>query len=443
MNNKKNNMQPIPIILTTYRRLHFLKQTIEKIKERTFYPHKLIVVYNKPENEEDEDGTKDYLKHAVVVGTVDKVVWLDRNAGQADSQNEGLKLVGDAPYFVLTQDDLIPPDLRPCWLERLVHLIEENEDFGSICMRIQRTKRVDWEETGDLIENFKSIPAVFRIHRTSEIEQFGEKPFGLRKHWESHSCAKLMEELKKKMAMATHLYADHIGFMAENKGYIGGFDRYYTYSKERVKQGEDKPYPDIDERTNIPIKLNHLTDFDEHQKRLDYWGLDTGVQSGGETKRKWKQRYELGQYCETHPGKWADMGCGTEKCHKDAIGIDTSPTSVADIIHPIDDLWFFKDGELDGITSCHSLEHLVDTKKVLQEWSRVLKLGGLMAIIVPDGIIRPSTIREPSHKVALTEAVLTQLMSRVLGYKILRLEHVPNIDARKASIICVAKKRLK
>jgi len=320
-------------------------------------------------------------------------------------------------------------------------LMKKHEDFGSICMRINRTKRVDWDEKDDLIVNNKSIPAVFRIHRTEEIKAFGDKPFGNRLHWESHSCAKLMSDMKKKMAMATHIYCDHIGFMAENKGYIGGFDKYYTYSKERVNQGDDKPYPTIDERTNIPIEINHPSDKSEHQKRLDYWCLDTGVQSKGETGRKWKQRYELGQYCEMYPGKWADMGCGTEKCHKDEIGVDTYPLSVADIIHTVDDLWFFKDGELDGITACHNLEHIADTKKVLTEWTRVLKVGGIMAFIVPDGIRRPGTIREPSHKVALTEAVISTMMNRSFGYKILRLEHVPHIDERKASIICVARKR--
>jgi len=434
-----NNVKPVPIILTTYRRLHFLKKTIEALHERTLYPHKLIVVYNKPETE--DDGTKDYLKRKLVTGEIHEVVWLDRNAGQADSQNEGLALVTDEPYFVLTQDDLIPPDLRPCWLERSVHLIEKHEDFGAICMRIQRTKRVDWDENDDLIENFKSIPAVFRIHRTEDIRKLGEKPFGVRLHWESHDCAKNMKQLKKRFAMATHLYADHIGFMAENKGYIDGFDKYYTYSPQRVKQGEDKPYPTIDSRTNIPIEINHLTDRDEHQKRLDYWGYDTGVQSDGETKRKWKQRYELGQYCAQYGGRWADMGCGTEKCHKDEIGIDTSPTSVADIIHPCDDLWFMRDGELDGITACHNLEHIVDTKKVLKEWDRVLKPGGILAFIVPDGVKRPSTIREPSHNIAFTKDVLGQLVRRVLGHKLLRLEYVPFIDERKASIICVSMKR--
>jgi len=427
----------IPIILVTYRRLHFLKKSIDLINLRTRLPFRLIVVYNKPEDE--DDGTKEYLKNMLVIGKVSDVVWLDRNAGQADSQNEGLKLVKDEPYFVLTQDDILPPEMGgPCYLERLIHLMEKYPEYGAICPRIERTKRLEWNEEYDLINNYKSIPATFRIHRTQEIKQFGDEVFGKRLHWESHSCAELMEKLKKKMAMATHIYCSHIGFTMENKGYIGGFDKYYTYSPERVNQGEDKPYPDIDDRTFIPIRINHPTDQEEQKKRDDYWGIETGVQSDQETKKKWKQRYELGKYMF---GKSVDLGCGSEKCAPDQIGIDTYPLSAADIIHTTEDLWFFKDGEIDSISACHHLEHLADTKKALKEWDRVLKIGGIMAIIVPDGEKRPSTIRELSHKVALTKSVLTQLFSRVLGYKILRLENVPFIDERKSSIICVAKKR--
>lgn len=425
----------VDIILVTYQRVHFLKKTIASIKERTLYPHRLIVV-----NNASTDGTKEYLARMNKTGVVDEVVNLEENVGQAESQNIGLELV-KTNYFVTTQDDLLPPELKPCWLERLVHLMEKHEDYGSICLRIERTRRVDWEETEDIIRNYKSMPSVFRMHRTEEILSMGPKPFGNRKHWESPECAKMMKTLKKKFGFATHIYSSHIGFMAENKGYIGGFDKYFTYSKERVKQGEDKPYPTIDFRTHVPLEINHPVDTSEHQKRLDYWGMDTGVQSDGETKRKWKQRYELGQYCATHGGKWVDMGCGSEKCHEDEIGIDTYPLSKADILHTTEDLWFFKDEELDGITSCHHLEHVTDPKSVLKEWDRVLKRGGIMATIVPDGLFRPSTIREESHKSAFTMEVIKQMFGRVLGHKILRLEHVENIAERKKSIICVSRKR--
>jgi len=44
----------------------------------------------------------------------------------------------------------------------------------------------------------------------------------------------------------------------------------------------------------------------------------------------------------------------------------------------------FKTASLDYIISAHTLEHIKKTKCVLKEWLRVLKIGGLMAVVLPD-----------------------------------------------------------
>ena len=61
---------------------------------------------------------------------------------------------------------------------------------------------------------------------------------------------------------------------------------------------------------------------------------------------------------------------------------------------------------------------------------------------MPDGELRPKTILESSHKVALTKPVLGQLLKRFLGYKILELRNMTEIEGRNAqqSILAVAKK---
>lgn len=431
-----NNVKIVDIILITYQRLHFLKKILEEINNRTFYPHRLIVVDNG-----STDGTKEYLKNANKIGRVGEVVFLPDNVGQLRALNEGFKLV-TSDYFVTTQDDLIPPDLRPCWLERLVHLFEKHyPDYGAICMRIQRTRRLEWNETDDIIENHKSMPSVFRIQKKSDFEQLGSNPFGTLRHWESHHYANTMRQLKKKFGMATQLYSDHIGFMSENKGYTGGFANYFTYSKERVKQGEEKPYPDIDSKTNIPLKINHPVDKEEHQKRLNYWESDIGIQSSRASNKKLKQREILGKFCEK--GICIDIGCGREKCHPNCIGIDIFPYDSVDIVHQGDDLWFFKNGQVDSLIACHALEHFVDTKKTLTEWDRVLKIGGILAFIVPDAELRPKTIAESSHKVALTKQVIRALFKRVfVNYDILTIRNLTELSSEKAqkSILFVGKK---
>ena len=41
------------------------------------------------------------------------------------------------------------------------------------------------------------------------------------------------------------------------------------------------------------------------------------------------------------------------------------------------------DNSIDLVYSCHSLEHMEDTRKTLREWVRVLRKNGLLVVIVP------------------------------------------------------------
>ena len=45
----------------------------------------------------------------------------------------------------------------------------------------------------------------------------------------------------------------------------------------------------------------------------------------------------------------------------------------------------FSDNSYGIIESSHSLEHMEDTEKTMREWIRILKPGGILLIIVPDG----------------------------------------------------------
>lgn len=82
-------------------------------------------------------------------------------------------------------------------------------------------------------------------------------------------------------------------------------------------------------------------------------------------------------------GKGADIGCGQRSIKEGIIRVDLDPNHKPDICCSGDDLPF-KDGELDFITSIHSFEHFSDQKKLLIEWLRVLKSGGIVGIVHPD-----------------------------------------------------------
>lgn len=90
----------------------------------------------------------------------------------------------------------------------------------------------------------------------------------------------------------------------------------------------------------------------------------------------------------------ADLGCGWRKAapwlqgvdHHDGDwvedGIKTHP-STPDVVADVRELPF-ADGSQDIVVSTHCLEHFSDPSPILQEWCRVLRVGGRMAIVVPD-----------------------------------------------------------
>jgi SAM-dependent methyltransferase len=79
------------------------------------------------------------------------------------------------------------------------------------------------------------------------------------------------------------------------------------------------------------------------------------------------------------------LGCG--KRHIPGfVHIDAVEYPHVDHVATIDNLGFIGSNTVDLIYTCHVLEHFRrrDVGRVLQEWSRVLKPGGVLRVSVPD-----------------------------------------------------------
>jgi predicted SAM-dependent methyltransferase len=145
----------------------------------------------------------------------------------------------------------------------------------------------------------------------------------------------------------------------------------------------------------------------------------------------------LQPYCV---GRGIDVGCGHRKVAPACIGVDLlaageigeygvvhGQRSVADIQASGDDLHMFADGELDYVVSRHNLEHYVDVVKTLQEWARVTRQGGTVAMIVPDERAGDTIFLDPTHKHVFTPESLTRLVEVVGGLRVVTSEVVtPN-----------------
>ncbi|MBN1383300.1 MAG: class I SAM-dependent methyltransferase [Elusimicrobia bacterium] len=166
-----------------------------------------------------------------------------------------------------------------------------------------------------------------------------------------------------------------------------------------------------------------------------------------ERDMKHPERLALLPYCST--GKGIDVGCGHRKTHDNCIGIDIIPegekgkygcvtgkASTADVCTSGDDLHMFSDGELDFVVSRHNLEHYVDVIKTLLEWKRVLKPGGIMAVIVPDERKLDTIVLDPTHKHVFTPESFSRYIELIGGFEIIKTEEI----VPDWSFMCVCRK---
>jgi len=76
-----------------------------------------------------------------------------------------------------------------------------------------------------------------------------------------------------------------------------------------------------------------------------------------------------------------DLGCGRNKTIPEAIGVDIVWDT--DIKGNAESFPFPKN-EVDIIISRHCFEHLLDPIKTLENWYKILKIGGKIIMVIPD-----------------------------------------------------------
>lgn len=79
------------------------------------------------------------------------------------------------------------------------------------------------------------------------------------------------------------------------------------------------------------------------------------------------------------------IGCGNVKIEK-FVNIDCRHTEATDLVTDAWDLHYIADDTVEYIYSRHMLEHLSNANAALAllEWHRVLEVGGIVHIVVPD-----------------------------------------------------------
>ena len=166
----------------------------------------------------------------------------------------------ESELFITTDDDIVPPDLEPDWLEQLTKLfVKYYPEYGAISLRQARMINVVFNESwiphypnNEIGETKHSSCPWLRIQKRSDVKKIPSK-FGARMRYNSLHFYSVMRDLGFRCGYAKDIWAHHTGYAAPNKGYPEGFTDYARYSKDKAITVKKKPYPKIDPKTHTPI----------------------------------------------------------------------------------------------------------------------------------------------------------------------------------------------
>lgn len=149
-------------------------------------------------------------------------------------------------------------------------------------------------------------------------------------------------------------------------------------------------------------------------------------------------------------GMGIDIGCGGNKTLPNVIGVDITSKgqkgqwgnqkgaiSEADVCASGDCLPF-KDNVFDFIIARHNLEHYQDIIKTLLEWRRVLKVGGVLCVVLPDDAELDTIHLDPTHNHVFTQDSFRRLIETIGGFEITKNE----VCIPHWSFVSILRKRL-
>ena len=152
----------------------------------------------------------------------------------------------------------------------------------------------------------------------------------------------------------------------------------------------------------------------------------------GATRESIFRRYEMNEVIEYTKGVGIEVGCGLNKIHTAAVGINIVLTD-SDYGYPFGaqikadgiSLPWFSDNSLDYVFSSHCLEHFYEPERALNEWTRIIKVGGYLVLILPHKKYYPN-IGHPNankdHKHDFLPEDIKKMIDKIGRYEIVMMD---------------------
>jgi GT2 family glycosyltransferase len=128
-------MDAIDIVIVTHNRLDHLVRTLDALRQRTPEPFRITIV----DNASNPDMRMWLAEHR---GYFERIIPRSTNEHVPAFQH-GIEATRSDP-FIVTDPDLVVPDLRPSWLTQILDLLDRHPDFGLVGVDLDESNFPDF-----------------------------------------------------------------------------------------------------------------------------------------------------------------------------------------------------------------------------------------------------------------------------------------------------------
>lgn len=400
----------VTIVIPTWENQKLLEGCLQSLFENTILREFQVFVVN--------NGTAGTLQS--IDGQMDgriKVFDMGSNLGWEGGINAVLDKV-DTEYIMLLNDDTHIPPNDPIWINKMLSQFRD-ENVGAVgpsSNYVMQKQNIFWNGLPRRM-NVPVLIGLCLLIKTNVLKSLG----GLGKDLPGGDDLDLsikLTDMGLKLRCMRDVFIYHHGAQTGRRVY----GRYWDSEEHQDK-------------TNIElIRRNGFKKF-LHCRFGHYENIEGGQYTGTKPDAEGDliRKYVVGE-------RVLELGCGAQKTVEKSSGLDifgkgetiptlakngNHPTSVADIKAEATQTGI-ENESFDCIIARHLLEHMIDPVLALNEWDRILKLGGRLIIAVPDHAISNTIPLNPEHVHAYTKESLTNLVYTVLNYKPISVEYANN-----------------
>lgn len=243
--------------MTSWNRLSMTIETISIIRAHTKSPYELTVF----DNGSDIDN-KTILFELHKKGYIDNLIFMGANTGCLYNKFiYHAMTVSDEPYYIVTDNDVLPPDLGDkCWLKEMTNIMNEHPELGMLALQLppQQLQEPYGVSEDNKVFYCKAVGNTFKMIRRSALELVLTsiaKPNNLLGEYGDDSLfSKLLDGFGFKVGFTADMWCLHTG-QCENWGY-----KPEEVAQDPRKSGYGKPFtynydPSTYEPTSDHLKI--------------------------------------------------------------------------------------------------------------------------------------------------------------------------------------------